>query len=74
MKKLLLLPAPLLMLLSGCVNSTTYMKNEKTGEVVTCGGTHAVTVVETAVQRREAQCIQDYKERGFVRVAGPNSN
>jgi hypothetical protein len=70
MKKLL----PLLLLLVGCTNSTTYMKNEKTGEVVTCGGTHPITLVEGAVQKREAQCIQDYKERGFVRVSGPNSN
>ena len=70
MKKLL----PLLFILSGCTDSTTYLKNEKTGEVVKCGGVHAVTLAESAIQRREAQCIRDYKERGFVRVAGPNSN
>ncbi len=70
MKKLI----PLLLVLAGCANSTTYLKNEKTGEVVKCGSTHAVTLAESAIQRREAQCIQDYKERGFVRVAGPNSN
>ena len=70
MKRLL----PLLLIVSGCADSTTYLKNEKTGEVVKCGGFHAVTLVEGAVQKREAQCIQDYKERGFVRVAGPNSN
>ena len=70
MKKLLFVA----LLLGGCANSTTYLKNEKTGEVVTCGGTHAVTLAEGAIQAREAQCIQDYKERGFVRVPGPKSN
>jgi hypothetical protein len=64
---------PLFLVLNGCADSTTYLKNEKTGEVVKCGGFHAVTVAEGAIQRREAQCIQDYKERGFVRVPGPNS-
>ena len=70
MKRLL----PLLLIVSGCADSTTYLKNEKTGEVVKCGGPHAITLREDAIQRREAQCIQDYKERGFVRVPGPNSN
>ncbi len=70
MKKLL----PLLFILSGCADSTTYLKNEKAGEVVKCGGVHAVTLAESAIQRRGAQCIQDYKERGFDRVSGPNSN
>jgi len=70
MKKLF----PLLFLLSGCADSTVYLKNEKSGEVVKCGGPHAVTLAESAIQQREAQCIQDYKERGFVRVSGPNSN
>ena len=64
--------ALLLAALAGCTNSTTYLKNLKSGEVVTCGGQHAITVVESAVQKREAQCIQDYKDRGFVRVSGPN--
>jgi hypothetical protein len=69
MKKLL----PLLLLVSGCADSTTYLKNEKTGEAVKCGGVHAVTLAESAIQQREAQCIQDYKERGFVRIPGPDS-
>ena len=61
----------LLLLLGGCADSTTYLKNEKTGEIVKCGGLHAVTIAEWAIQKREAQCIDDYKERGFVRVASP---
>jgi hypothetical protein len=70
MKKLF----PLLLMLAGCADSTTYLKNEKSGEIVKCGGVHPVTVAESAIQQREAQCIQDYKERGFVRVSGPNAN
>ena len=54
MKKLL----PLLFILSGCADSTTYLKNEKTGEVVKCGGVHAVTLAESAIQRREAQSFR----------------
>jgi hypothetical protein len=59
--------------LGACTDSKSYMKNPTTGEVVTCGGRHPYTVVESAVQRREAQCIQDYKEQGFVRIPGPDS-
>jgi hypothetical protein len=58
----------LTLLLAACADSTTYLKNEKTGQVVTCGGTHAVTIMESAVVKREAQCIEDYKSQGFVRV------
>ena len=61
---------PFLLILGGCTDSTTFLKNEKTGEVVKCGGFHTVTLAEGAIQKREAQCIQDYKERGFVRVSG----
>lgn len=56
------------LLLCACTNSTTYLKNEKTGKVVTCGGTHFVSLAEWAIQKREAQCIEDYKSQGFVRV------
>lgn len=57
--------------LGACADGRTYLKNETTGEVVTCGTRHPVSLVESAIERREAQCIQDYKERGFVRVPGP---
>lgn len=67
------IPLWMFLLVSGCADSTTYLKNQQTGEIVRCGGMHAVTLAESAIQRREAQCIQDYKERGFVRVASPAS-
>ena len=56
---------------ASCTDSTTYLKSEKTGQVVKCGGSHPLTLAEGAVQKREAQCIQDYKDQGFVRVPGP---
>lgn len=56
------------LLLTACADSTTYLKNEKTGQVVTCGSTHPVTIMEFAIEKREAQCIEDYKQQGFVRV------
>ena len=62
-----------LVALMGCANSRTYLKNPATGEVVKCGSLHPVTLAEWAVQNREAQCIKDYKEQGYVRVAGPKS-
>ena len=54
-----------------CADGRTYLKNPTTGQVVTCGTRHPYTVVESAVEKREAQCIQDYKEQGFVRVPNP---
>lgn len=67
MKKLI----PLLLLLSACRDSTVYLKDQKTGAVVKCGDMHALTYVESAHQRADAQCIQDYKEQGYVRVPKP---
>ena len=58
-------------LCASCIDSSTYLKNEKTGQVVKCDGSHAVTVVEGAVQKCEALCIQGYKDQGLVRVPGP---
>jgi hypothetical protein len=63
--------ASAMMALVACANSKTYLKNPATGEVVKCGSVHPVTLAEWAVQNREAQCIKDYKEQGYVRVSGP---
>lgn len=61
----------LIVSLAGCTTESIYMKNPQTGAVVKCGTPHANTLAEPAVQAREAQCIQDYKEQGYVRVPGP---
>jgi len=59
--------------LGACADGRTYMRNPATGQLVTCGTRHPYTVVESAVEQREAQCIQDYKEQGFRARAGPGS-
>lgn len=56
------------LLLAACTDSTTYLKNEKTGQIVTCGNRHPLSLTESAIQAREAQCIEDYKQQGYVRV------
>jgi hypothetical protein len=60
------------LVLAGCADSTTYFKNMRTGEVVKCGSTHRMTLAEDEVERSDAQCIQDYKDQGFIRVPGPD--
>jgi len=57
-----------LCILEGCADSTVFMKNEATGQVVKCGGVHPITLAEQAFENREARCEQDYKEQGFVRI------
>ena len=68
---------PILVVGCGTQTEPVYLKNSSTGEVVQCGpygndpsiyGTN----VPQAVAMREAQCIRDYKEQGFVRVPTPN--
>lgn len=67
MKKLM----PLLLLLSGCIDSTVYLKNPHTGEIVQCGSLHGTSWFESNVEEREFKCINDYKEQGFRRVPHP---
>lgn len=62
---------PLLFLLAGCTDSTVYMKNAKTGEVVKCGSYHPVSLVENSKKDRDLRCVDDYKEQGYVRVPKP---
>lgn len=47
--------------LAGC-SSPVSMRNPMTGETVKCGPYVGVA--------REMQCINDYKDQGFVRVPG----
>lgn len=67
MKKLF----PLLLLLSGCIDSTVYLKNPRTGAVVHCGSLHGTSWFENNVQANDLQCINDYKEQGFVWIPKP---
>lgn len=56
-----------LVLLSGCT-SAVKMRNQDTHEVVECGPYPSGGLAGFNTPRREAQCINDYKERGFIRV------
>ncbi len=67
MKKLI----PLCLLLGGCIDSTVYLKNPQTGAVVKCGSLHGTSWFENNVEDRETQCINDYKEQGYLRVPKP---
>ncbi len=59
--------------LAGCVTTDpVYMKNPNTGQVVQCGPYDNRALNSMASAQRESQCIQDYKEQGFVR--SPFSN
>lgn len=63
----------LVILIAGCTQ-TVYMKNQKTSEVVECGPYQAGGIPALAGAMREAQCIRDYKEQGYVRTPkGPNN-
>ena len=59
--------ARFVLFLSGCADSTTYLKNEKTGEVVKCGGFHAVTFAESAIQQREVGAIWSWRSIASAR-------
>lgn len=62
---------PLCLLLSGCIDSSVYLKNPTTGNVVKCGSLHGTSWFESNVQANDFQCIQDYKEQGYIRVPKP---
>lgn len=58
----------LLLALAACTEPV-YLRHSESGDVIQCGpyekegsGAHAL---------QEAQCINDYKEQGYVRVPGP---
>jgi hypothetical protein len=48
------------------------MKNISTGETAICGPYKNNDLNATAAAMQEHQCIQDYKEQGYVRTSSPN--
>lgn len=64
MKKLILIGV---LLLAGCSSAIT-MKNPRTGETAQCGPYAVAGIAAMATPQREAQCIQDFKEQGYVRA------
>ena len=59
----------LLLLLAACGTTPVVMVNPETGATVQCGPyrTGSYSIGSDAAAAREAQCIRDYKEQGYVR-------
>lgn len=60
--------------LGACSTDLIYLKNKSTSEIVTCGGRFVgmdkgFKMEGLALQ--ESQCINDYKEQGFIRIPNP---
>jgi len=68
MKKTTLLIS--LLCLTACATPTTVLKNDKTGEVVTCGGGTAGSIaggmVGYSIQKsNDKECVEEYKSKGY---------
>jgi hypothetical protein len=60
-------------LVSACSTPKTMLKNEKTGQVVSCGGSATGSLVGGVVgyhiqKSNDASCESDYMAQGFKRV------
>jgi hypothetical protein len=61
-----------LVALSGCTEAI-HLRNAETGQVATCGDHPLVfPIYATIAATHDGECVRDYKEQGFVRVATPN--
>jgi hypothetical protein len=66
-----LCPWMLLMVLAACATPTTFLKNEKTGETVACGGGTAGSVAGGLIgyhiqKSNDKDCVNEYKSKGFT--------
>lgn len=62
-----------LIALSGCTTPQTIMKNDKTGEIVTCGGHNARSLMlgvpgYYSQKSDDAECVSNHLENGFKRI------
>jgi len=62
-----------IILLSSCTTPKTVLKNDDTGQVVTCGGNTSSSVMLGAVgyymqKSDDGNCVADYQEQGFKRI------
>ena len=63
----------LLTVLAACTTETIYMKNRATGETAICGAhSMAFPIYATIAATHDQECVQNYKDQGFVRTAAPN--
>lgn len=59
--------------LSACSTETIYMKNRVTGEAAVCGDhSMAFPIYATIAATHDQECVQNYKDQGFVRTGAPN--
>ena len=58
----------LALLVAGCTEAI-HLRNPTTGATATCGPYASGGMAGLTTPQREAQCINDFKEQGFVRVA-----
>ena len=59
--------------LAACTTETIYMKKQATGEAATCGAHPlALPIYAMIAATHDQECVQNYKDQGFARVAGPN--
>ena len=63
----------LVFLLANCAVTTqpVHMVNPQTGATVQCGPYNMRGTYALSAAMHETQCIQDYKEQGYVRVPSP---
>lgn len=59
----------LLLFLAGCQTAPVIMQNPQ-GQTVQCGPYPEGGMQGINTAAREAQCVQDYKEQGYVRISG----
>lgn len=65
MRRLVLLGV---LLVAACT-SPVMMRNPQTGATAQCGPYSNTGIVAASSAQREAQCIRDFKEQGYVRVS-----
>jgi hypothetical protein len=71
--RILLLASFLVPSLTACTTETIYMKNQATGETAICGAhSLAFPIYATVAATHDHDCVQDYKDQGYVRVSSPN--
>lgn len=71
MKKLFAVIA--ILSVAGCTTPKTVLKNHKTGQVVTCGGSATGSLVGGVVgyhieKSNDADCTSTYMEQGFKKI------
>ena len=59
--------------LSACTTPKTMLKNEKTGQVVDCGGSATGSMVGGVIgyhiqKSNDSDCVADYMDQGFKRI------